>query len=697
MEKNVKFSFDRLFRPNTIAVIGANEKSSYAGRTLRNLMGNKYTGKIYPVNPTHSEVFSMKCYPSISAIDDTVDLAIIVVKASMVVDTVKECIQCGVGGILIITAGFKEVDPIGGAQREAELRNLAEENGVPIIGPNCNGFASIYNDMWACGISELPANPLPKGHSAIISQSGAAGFGPLLSIARDRRVGMKYIISTGNEAVLNICDYLDCFLDDPDIRSVSMLIEGFKDARRFIDLAKKAQQMRKTLIVLKSGESEVGQRAAKSHTASMTGDMALFNAITKQYGVIKAEDYDELVELARMTQKTNALRSRRIAAVSHSGGISGFTGDQMGKHGFEVPVFSEETRAHIDSYLKGFGSPNNPLDLTGQMRSGNLPDILLTAEEKEDIGAFVISSHGSGARFDNIISAIEQVHLPVYFNWTGSMYSTDGINRLLDMDIPISYSIQKMSQMLDKMVTAFEICDNAVQEENAECEISLPENDGMLSEPDAKKLLNAAGISTPKRWLIGDKAELPGVWAQIPEGRSGVLKIVSDSILHKTDIGGVKLNIKSLNELETAYDALDRLKGSRHDISGIMLEEMCGDGLDMVIGIRRDEQFGPVIMIGLGGIYTELFKLVSIRSLPLSSSDIGRALDEIPGFSKLLAGYRGHCGYDRAALVKTIRRLSDIVMASDERISLLEINPLRVMDNGQGVCALDCVLELKSE
>ena len=694
MAETVTYNMERLLSPKSIAVIGANEKAAYAGKTLRNLIGNEFPGKIYPVNPTHAEVFGMKCYPSISAIGEPVDLAIIIVKAHLVVDTVKECISCGVGGMLIITAGFRELDPVNGAAREAEIRALAEESGVPVVGPNCIGFANIYNQMWACGISELPKNPLPKGNAAIISQSGAAGFGPLLSLARDRKIGLKYIISTGNESVLNICDYLEYCLDDPDIRAVSMLIEGLKDTKRFIALAKKAASLGKTLIAIKSGESEVGQRAAKSHTASMTGDMALFNAVTKQYGIIKAEDYDELVELARMAQQENALKTRRVCVVSHSGGVSGFTGDQLGKRGFQVPVFSRETREHIDTYLKGFGSPNNPLDLTGQMRSPNLPDILLTAEKNEQVDAFIISSHGSGERFENIINAIKAVHVPVYFNWTGSMYSTESINKLLEMNVPLSYSIQKMAIMLDKMVTSFETR-AAMDEENGEAVGAvLPAKSGMLSEPEAKDMLLAAGIPTPKRFIITSKEDLAGAWKEMPEGSRGVLKIVSPSILHKTDIGGVKLKLGSLAELEEAYDELAALKASRDDIDCFMLEEMCEDGLDLVAGIRRDEQFGQVLMLGIGGIYTELFKLISIRALPLGEKEIDRMIAEIPGLDKLLAGYRGHGGYDKEALVETICRLSRLVTENEDRISLLEINPLRVLDKGKGVCALDCVTEL---
>ncbi len=690
------YSLDRLLHPKTIALVGANEKNAYAGKILRNLINLDYAGRIYPVNPNYQTVFGLPCYPNLQAIPDTIDLAIIVIKANLVVDTARQCGELGVGGLLIITAGFRELDPVEGAARERQLLEIAQQYGMPMIGPNCIGFANVYDNLWPCGISDLPKRPLPCGNTAIISQSGAAGFGPLLSVARDRKIGVKYIITSGNESVLNMCDYLEYCLADPDIRSVALLIEGFRDSRRFIEMAKLAKSLGKALIVLKSGESEVGQRAAKSHTASMTGNMAVFNAMARQYGVIKAEDYDELIELARMTQHENSLRSKRVCVVSHSGGISGFTGDQLGKHGFDVPVFSEETRSHIDRYLKGFGSPNNPLDLTGQMRSENITDILLTAEKNEDIHAFVISSHGGGASFENVLNAIRAVKLPVYFNWTGSMYDSEGINKLLEMDIPVSFSIEKTARMLSKLVEA----NNApLPGEEAACvpAAELPEKTGFLSEPEAKALLAQIGVPVPRSWPVDDEASLLAAWDEFPEGGKGVLKIVSDTILHKTDLGGVVLGIDSLEALRAAYARLEELRKSNDEISGFVLEEMCGDGLDMIVGIRQDEQYGPTLVLGLGGIYTELFKMISIRLVPVDRHSVEAAIDEIPGLPKLLAGYRGHGGYDREALVDAIGRLSDLVAASKGAVSLLEINPMRVMDRGQGVRALDCVMEIKAK
>ena len=692
------YDMKRLFEPKSICIVGANEKKGYAGRLIRNLQINEYQGNIYPVNPNHSEVLGLKCYPSVSAVGEKIDLAVVVVKARFVLETLKECGECGVGGVLIITAGFREVDPVLGGEQEAEMKRIADQYGMPMIGPNCIGFASIFHSMWSCSISGLPKNPLPKGSAALISQSGAAGFGPILNIARDHQVGLKYMVSTGNEAVLNMCDYLEYFLADPEIRSVSMLIEGLKDTKRFIRLAEKAKKAGKTIIVIKSGESEVGQRAAKSHTASMTGDIALFNAMCRQYGIIKADDYEELVELARMAQNPNALKGRKICVVSHSGGIGGCTGDRLGKQGFDVPVFTEATRNHIDEYLKGFGSPSNPLDLTGQMRSPNLPDILLTVEKNEEIDAFVIASHGSDERFDNVISAIRQVRHPVYFCWTGSMFQEEGIRKLTALDIPFTLSIDKMAIMLNKLVQAFESQKDAAgtaEEEQGECAaVALPVSEGIISELEAKKILSSAGISVPERWELQSEADVVKAAAEL-KGRKAVMKIVSGTITHKTDVGGVLLGLRTEEELKEGFRKLQELQKNLPGIESFMLEEMCGEGLDLVLGIREDESFGSVLMLGLGGIYTELFRMISLRLIPARREDIEHAIDEIPGLSKLLSGFRGHIGYDRKALVDAVYGIAEVVQKSEGRISLVEINPLRILTPGQGVVALDCVMELK--
>lgn len=685
-------SIKRLLNPKSVAIIGANDKNGYGGRTMRNAMSRTYAGRLYPVNPSRDEVLGLKCYPSVSAIDDSVDLAIVIVKAPLVVDTVRECAECGVGGVLIITAGFREADKVNGPIWEAQLRDIAQETGMRIVGPNCLGLANTELDLWSCALSTLPHVPIPSGRSALISQSGATGFGPLLCTAMDRSVGCKYIITTGNEADLTMCDYIEYMLEDDGIDSIGVLIEGLKEVERFKSLARRAWKLGKTIVALKMGESDVGSRAAASHTASLTGSMEVFNALAKQCGVIKAQDYDELVELMKLAAMPKNLKGKRMATFAGSGGISGFLGDLLAKNGFEIPVVTQETQDEINVYLKGFGSPRNPMDLTMHMRQPYLTDILQSIEKHNEIDGYAIATNGSVEAMTNVVRAGESLDKPVYFIWMGNIDDHAGLDVIRAAGWPISFSIRTFTSCLKKL--AERNCDLGDDEPAAE-NLSDAYATGFLNEAEAKGLIEKHGVSIPEHIVVPADGHVSDTLC-FEDGRRYVGKVVSRYILHKSDIGGVVVGI---DDTKTAREAYERLleagKRSGQALEGIMFEEMAPDGLDIVLGIRRDDAFGLVLMVGLGGIYTELFKMVSIRTLPISAAEIDRMLDEIPGLSKMLGGYRGQPVMDRAALVATIKAISDLAAANEERIKLLEINPLRVFESGKGVCALDCVIELE--
>jgi acetyltransferase len=299
---NKKESIKKLLNPKSVAVIGANDKNSYAGRFIRNVQNNGYKGILYGINPKRDKVLGIQCYGSIKDVPGKIDLAVVIINARYVEDVVKECVDADVGSILIITAGFSEVDNTLGKEKERNIKKIASEKGIRVLGPNCIGFANVLNNFWGCTISTLGIDPLNSGNAALVSQSGAAGFGSLLTSAKDRNIGFKYIVTTGNEADLGVIEMVDIMLDDEDIKSIAMLIEGIKDIDYFIKMIKKAKKKDKSLSVLKIGESEVGSRAAASHTASMTGDIEVFNSLIRQYGILKADDYNELVELVKMTQ-----------------------------------------------------------------------------------------------------------------------------------------------------------------------------------------------------------------------------------------------------------------------------------------------------------------------------------------------------------------------------------------------------------
>ena len=681
-----------MMNPRTIAVVGANEKGSYGGRMMRNLLAKKFRGEIFPVNPGHDQIYGLKCYGRVSDIPVRVDLAVVIVKAEFVEQIVQECADCGVGGCLIISAGFRELDPAEGPERERRLKAIADRSGMRLIGPNCLGIANPALDMWACALVSLPAVDIAAGHAALISQSGAAGFGPLLNIAIDRAVGLRYIATTGNETDVDMCDLLEFMLEDEDVRAVGLLIEGLKEADRFAALARRALELGKRIVALKIGESEVGSRAAASHTASMTGSMAVFNALARQYGVIKAEDYDEMIELLNILQQDKQLQGKNLAAFAHSGGISGLTGDLLCKHGFAIPVMSRQTQDAANVYLKGFGSPRNPMDMTSHMRKPCLAEIVRAIDANDAIDGYVFATNGPAEGMEHVLAAGRVTDKPSYYIWTGQIDDHDGLDALRAAHVPISFGIQRFAVMLEKVAAA-----RTAAERYAPAPAPVLEgSSGLLNEAEAKGLLSAAGVRTPERVLLPAEpaaADLDRV--DFSGGRRYAVKIVSREILHKSDIGGVVLGVSDRAGLERAAEQIRRAGAAcGKPVEGILAEEMCADGTDMVVGIRRDDLYGLVLMVGLGGIYTELLHMISIRLLPVSPGEIQRMLDEIPGFTKLAAGYRGQPALDRGALAEAVLRLSELAWANRERLKLLEINPIRVFAEGQGAAALDCVMEL---
>lgn len=684
-------SMKRFLNPKTIAVIGANDKGGYGGRLMRNVTSRTYQGEIYPVNPSRNEVMGKKCYPNIAAIGKPVDLAIVIVKAPYVVKIVRECAECKTGGVLIVSAGFRESDPVNGPKWEAELREIAKESGMRIVGPNCLGLANTELDIWACSLSTLPSGPIASGNTALISQSGATGFGPLLCTMMDRNVGCKYVITTGNEADLTMCDYIEYMIEESEIKSIGVLIEGLKEVERFKTLAIRAEKRNKTIIALKMGESEVGSRAAASHTASLTGSMEVFNALAKQCGVIKAGDYDELIELMKITSMEKMLKGRKLAVFAGSGGISGFLGDLLAKNGFDIPVVTRETQEEIDKYLKGFGSPRNPMDLTMHMRQPYLTDILQSIEAHNEIDAYVIATNGSVEAMTNVVNAGNTLDKPVYFIWMGKMDDHAGLDVIRQANWHISFSIQKFAEMLSKVADRY--CDET---EEVRVPVKLPNHleRGYLNEVEAKRLIADAGVAVPD-YVLADVGTVTVKDLKFYEGKSYVGKVVSRNILHKSDIGGVITGIDNQQAADRACVKLNEAgEVSGEVLEGLLFEEQAENGLDLVVGIRKDNLFGQVLMIGLGGIYTELFKMISIRTLPVSEKEISRMLDEIPGLIKMMNGYRGQPLMDRPVLIKTIKYLSDLIFSHEDNVKLLEINPLRVLKKGQGVVALDCVIEL---
>ena len=696
MDEKKRASISKFLEPKSIAIIGASEseKSSYGRNCVRNLYENDWDGELYFVNPKCETIRGEKCYATVADIGHPVDVAIVIVNARFVEDVVRQCADCGVGACLIITAGFGEVDKVNGKAAEERMRKIAEESGMRIIGANTNGAANVKRHIWMTCDNNLNTSLMVKGlgynRCAWVSQSGATGFGAFLNVAVDRNLLPKYIVTTGNETDLGVCDFVEYLLDDEEIDSIAVLSEGVKDGEQYLHMVDKARMLGKKLIFMKIGESAVGNRAAMSHTASMTGDMEVFNAMVKQYGAIIAGTYSEMIEYTKITHEPFLLKGRNLCAVSSSGGVAGFLGDQLGKNGFLVPEFSRETQEYIDQFLKGFGSPRNPLDLTSHTYRSTTADILKYVEEHEPIDGFVFGIYSSPEGVELLLQAARNLTKPCYFVWIGST-QIKGLPVLRESEFPVSFSIPQTAKMLAEVVRSNEVSRIPCTLSQAG-QIDFGETVGYIDEVSAKEYLEKQGIPVPQRCLVVSEDGCDSVGFDGPYA----MKVVSPTILHKSDVGGVVLKLQNKKELKESYTKI--MSATQHlddEIKGVVIEKMCENGLDMMLGIRKDPQLGHVLVLGLGGIYTELFKMVSIRLIPLTRNDVETMLDEIPGVQELLSGYRGQAGYDREALIDAVCSIADLVAVNHNQIELLEINPLRVMPNKNGVQALDCVMKLK--
>src|SRR3954447_9257945 len=399
-------AIDKVFNARSIAVVGATERAGYGARFLNTLIRTGYAGQLYPINPSRSEVFGVRCYPSPRELPETPDLVGIIVPAERVLESVRQCAEIGVRAGIVISAGFAELGTDEGRQRQAELQRIVAETGLRVVGPNCLGASNLGGNVWATASSRGEPGAMTDGPgAALVSQSGATAYGPLLAVARDKGLAYRYIVTTGNEADLGAADFVEYLLGRPDVGAISLLLEGIRDFGRLAGLAREALRVGKALVIQKVGQSEVGQRAARSHTAALTGSDRVQDALFRQFGIARVRDYDELVEQTAMFLKAPLPSGRRIGVVSHSGGIGAHLSDQLGVVGLEVPPFAEQTRQGLAGVLGERGSASNPADITGYANSPSFAPILATLTADPGLDAWVVATQGGEDLVQKIITA----------------------------------------------------------------------------------------------------------------------------------------------------------------------------------------------------------------------------------------------------------------------------------------------------
>jgi len=733
-------SIHKMLNPRSIAIVGATPRMQYGGRFLAAALKAKDRVRVYAVNPRYDEIMGVKSFPSVTNLPEAPDLVGIVVPYDQVLDVLQESHRRGAGSAIVISAGFAERGVDDRRDLQGELGAFASTSGMRISGPNCLGLANVRDDIWATA-SSRGAEGL-TGPIGLVCQSGATAFGPFLVRAVENGIGFSYIISTGNEADLDFTDFARYLLDDPDTRVIAGFVEGFKEADKFLEVAKLAAARGKPIVLIKIGRSELGARAARSHTAALTGADARYDAIFAQYGVIRVQDYDELLEVSHLMAHTPKPLVPGIAVVSHSGGISSLTADMCGQAGLDLPVLGPEARDGINGILKGFGWAANPADVTGFANSESFPQIMEHMTNDPRMGTLVVASAGADTQAQQVVAQRDRTDKGVVFLWTGSRDTKAGLAQLKGARIPIFYTPDKLARGLQsrleyhtwrarRLADGFAAAPPRTAAQDAAITKALGLGHTVLSESESKELLAAWGVGSARE-RRADSAEA-AVAAAEQLGFPVALKVDSPDILHKTEAGVVRLNLADAAQVRTAYAEIlanakaylnalpldggglgesDRaansppprpspIKGEGADaenaierqarIIGVSVQEMVGEGIEVIIGINCDPQLGPVLLFGSGGVMVEVYNDVALRRCPITRPEAQAMIAEVKG-ARLLQGFRGRPAADLAALADTLMRVSHLAMHLEGHLAELDINPLMVLPSSQGVKAVDALV-----
>jgi acetate---CoA ligase (ADP-forming) len=697
-------SIHKMLNPRSIAIVGATPRMQYGGRFLAAALKAKDRVRVYAVNPRYNEIMGEKSYPNVTDLPEAPDVVGIVVPYDQVLDVLRESHRKGAGSAIVISAGFAERGVDDRRDLQGELGEFARASGMRISGPNCLGLANVKHDIWATS-SSRGASGL-TGPIGLVCQSGATAFGPFLVRAVEAGIGFSYIISTGNEADLDFSDFARYLVDDPDTRVIAGFVEGFKRADKFLEVAKLAAERGKPIVLIKIGRSELGARAAQSHTAALTGEDARYDAVFAQYGVIRVQDYDELLEIAHLLAHTPKPRVPGIAVVSHSGGISSLTADMCGQAGLDLPTLGENARDGINGILKGFGWAANPADVTGFANSESFPGIMEHMINDPRMGTLVVASSGADAQARQVISQRDRTDKGVVFLWTGSRDAKDGLGMLKDALIPVFYTPDTLARGLRSRLAYHtwrerRLADGfaSVPSHTAHQVEAMAQTLGLgratLSESESKRLLAAWGVGSARGRLVGSAEAAVEAAEQL--GFPVALKVDSPDILHKTEAGVVRLNLGDAAQVRTASAeilASAKAFAPQARINGVSVQEMVGDGVEVIVGVSCDPQLGPVLLFGSGGVMVEVYNDVALRRCPVTGAEARAMIAEVKG-ARLLRGFRGRPAADVDALEDTLVRVSHFAMHMEGHLAELDINPLMVLPAGRGVKAVDALVVLR--
>ena len=684
-------NLDTLFAPKSVAVIGASNRQGSVGRAVfTNILLNEYTGTVYPVNPKDRSISGVRSYSSVQELPESVDVAVVVVPASVVPSVTEDCGRKGVKGLIVISAGFKEIGQ-DGAALERQVVSLAQKYSMRMIGPNCLGVINTDPEVRlnASFASQMPL----EGSISFASQSGALGEA-VIDYAAGEGIGFSKFISVGNKADVNENDILEYLRADPKTKVILLYLEDIVDGRKFVDTVSKVTE-EKPIIAVKAGVSPEGAKAASSHTGALAGSDEAYNAILKQSGVLRVESIIDLFDYARAFAKQPLPRGNRVAIITNGGGPGIMATDASVRYGLQISQFSEATKAKLRAGLPKEASVNNPVDLIGDAQSDRyelalqaLYDegvdcglILLTPQAMVDLkkvaetiasvgprsGKTILTSILGLTDITPAVEVLESNNIPHY------TFPESAVRALTAM-----YEYQRWVERPRTQIKHFDVDVGKAQEIILNAKRAGLTN---LPQDEALRILSTYGVPVIKTETASSKTE--AVEAATRIGYPVAMKIVSPDVVHKIDVGGVKLDLNSDQDVSEAFDEIlknvnSRVPGAR--IEGVLLQEYITGGTETIIGIHRDPKFGPLLMFGLGGIYVEAYRDVSFRLAPIRELSADNMISQIRG-SKILQGFRGQPPADTKTIAECIERLSQLSIDLPD-VTELDVNPLVAFANG---------------
>jgi acetyltransferase len=698
---------ERLINPRVVAVVGASEtRGSFGERTLSNMAA--FTGKVFAINPKYQTLLGRPCVPSLTELPESPDCVVLCVARPMVEGMIEAAAAAKAGGVVVYASGFAETAKPDRIEAQRRLIDLAHRTGVRVVGPNCVGLANTRSGAGLNFMPDYAGMGHKRGPIGIVSQSGALGYTVLQGM--ERGIGFSHYLAAGNSCDVDVCDFISYLAEDDGTRAIVCLLEGVKDGGRFLSAARKARDAGKALIVYKTGNSETSSKAAMSHTGTMVGSVVAYQAAFEDAGAIAIDNLEAVLETVAFFARTKAPSGGRgVGILSTSGGAAVICADKAEAHGVPLPVLEAKTASALHEVVPDFGSVANPSDLTAEVLKtsetfGFCLDAFLNDAGFSALVMPMIFAHAasSGARAPTIVEAAARTDRPLAVLWMNEWYQGPG-SELLDAD-PKVCMFRSADRCFATLRAWFDWHEQRDRQHGASARRSPPSAEQAarailtparargpaLSETESKRVLACYGIQVPREILAADPEQAALAATRI--GGQVAVKIVSPDIQHKTEAGGVRLGLSTPEDVRSA--AAEILASAarfapKARIDGVSVQQMAPSGVELVLGVKNDRQFGPLIAAGLGGVLVELLGDSAVRLAPVDERAARAMLASLRGHA-LLTGFRGKPGVDIDSLVDTLCRLSELAHELRDVIDQIDVNP--VMASAGGVMAADALI-----